>query len=102
MTKKRYIYVIEAYGYSNFETNILSHKTLMSDEEFLDVVKKAQELCETKNYIPHKPYTDYARNMIACLCGEFGFEEFDYPCVHIGCTTQSKCSMFISDKLVEE
>ena len=101
MTEKRYIYVIEAYGYSDFETNILSHTRLMSDKMFFDIVKKAQRLCKTKNYLQHNRYTDYARNMIACLCEEFGFEEFDYPCVHIGCTTQSKCSMFIDNELVE-
>ena len=102
MTEKRYIYVIEAYAYSDFETTILSHKTFMSDRMFFDIVKKAQKLCETKNYIPHKRYTDYARNMIVCLCEEFGFEEFDYPCVHIGHSSKSKCVMFTNDKLVEE
>ena len=102
MTEKRYIYVIEAYGYSDFETTILSHKTLMSDRMFFDIVKKAQELCKTKNYLQHNRYSDYAENMITCLCEEFGFEEFNYPCVHIGCTTQSKCSMFIGNELVEK
>ena len=102
MTEKRYIYVIEAYAYSDFETTILSHKTLMSDKMFFDIVKKAQKLCENKNYIPHKLYTDYAENMITCLCEEFGFEKFDYPCVHIGCSTKSKCAMFTDDKMVEE
>lgn len=102
MTEKRYIYVIEAYGYSDFETTILSHKTLMSDKMFFDIVKKAQKLCKTKNYISHKLYTDYSSNMIACLCEEFGFETFDYPCVHIGCSSKSKCTMFIDDRLVEK
>ena len=102
MTEKRYIYVIEAYGYSDFETTILSHKTLMSDRMFFDIVKKAQELCKTKNYLQHNRYSDYAENMITCLCEEFGFEKFDYPCVYIGCTTQSKCSMFIGNELVEK
>ena len=95
MTQKRYIYVIEAYGYSDFETTILSHKTLMSDKMFFDTVKKAQELCETKNYIQNGTYTDYARNMIVCLCEEFGFEEIVYPCVYIGCGSKSKCAMAI-------
>ena len=102
MTKKRYIYVIEAYGYSDFETTILSHKTLMSDKMFFDIVKKAQKLCETKNYLSHKRYTTYARNMVTCLCEEFGFEEFDYPCVDIGCSSKSKCAMFIDGRLVEK
>ena len=39
MTEKRYIYVIEAYGYSDFETHILSHKTSMSDKTFFKIVK---------------------------------------------------------------
>lgn len=46
MTEKRYIYVIEAYGYSDFGTHILSHKTSMSDDMFFDIVKKAQKLIE--------------------------------------------------------
>lgn len=102
MTTKRYIYVIEAYDYSEFEITILSHKTLMSDKMFFDIVKKAQKLCETKNYTPHEPYTDYARNMIVCLCEEFGFEEFDYPCVYIGCSGKSKCAMVIDGRWVEK
>lgn len=102
MTQKRYIYVIEAYADSEFETTILSHKTLMSDKMFLDIVKKAQKLCKTKNYIPYKPYTDYAKNMIVCLCEEFGFEGFDYPCVHIGCNSKSKCAMVIDGRLVKK
>ena len=102
MTQKRYIYVIEAYADSEFETTILLHKTLMSDKMFFDIVKKAQKLCETKNYIPGKSYTDYARNMVVCLCEEFGFEEFDYPCVHIGCGSKSKCAMVIDGRLVKK
>lgn len=95
--KKRYIYVIEAYGYSDFETHILSHETKMSDKTFFDIVKKAQRLCKTENYSPY----DYSSNVIACLCSEFGFETFDFPCVHIGCSTKSKCSMW-TDKGVFE
>ena len=102
MTEKRYIYVIEAYGYSDFETHILSHKTKMSNKMFLDVVKKAQKLCENKNYIAYKGITDYSANMIACLCQDFGFETFDYPCIHIGCTTKSKCSMWTDGGVIEK
>lgn len=102
MTEKRYIYVIEAYAYSDFETTILSHKTSMSDKMFFKIVKKAQKMCKNKNYIPERMYTDYASNMVACLCQEFGFETFDYPCVDIGCNAKSKCVMFIDDRMVEE
>lgn len=100
MTEKKYIYVIDAYAYSDFERHILSHKSSMSKKTFFDIVKKAQKLCETKKYTQRR-YYDYSENMIACLCQEFGFEQLDYPVVHIGCNTKSKCSMFDSDGWVE-
>lgn len=102
MTEKRYIYVLEAYAYSDFTTYILTHKTSMSKKMFFKLVKKAQELCETKNYIPDKHYTDYACNMVACLCKVFGFEEFDYPSVSIGVSPKSKCAMWLDGKVIEE
>lgn len=102
MTEKKYIYVIEAYGYSDFEKTILSHKTLMSDKMFFDIVKKAQKLCETTDYIPDKFYKDYAANMIACLCKVFGFEELDYPSVHIGVSPKSKCFMWTENGAYEK
>ena len=102
MTEKKYIYVIEAYAYSDFETHILSHKTSMSKKMFFNLVKKAQKLCETTNYIPNKPYKDYAANMIACLCKVYGFEKFDYPLVHIGVSPKSKCAMWLDGKVIEE
>ena len=85
---ERYVYVIEAYGYSDFETNLLIHKTKMSNRMFLDIVKKAQQKVKEKHYGCY----DYASNMITCLCREYGFEPFEPPTVHIGCSTSSKCS----------
>ena len=43
----------------------------------------------------------HINQVCACLCQEFGFEQLDYPSVHIGCNTKSKCSMFDSDGWVE-
>lgn len=102
MTEKRYIYVIEAYAYSDFETRILSHKTSMSNKTFFDIVKKAQKLCETKNYVQDRRYVDYSDNMVACLCQEFGFEQFDFPRVHIGVSSKSKCSMWTENGAYEK
>lgn len=101
-TDKRYIYVLEAYAYSDFETHILSHKTSMSKKMFFKIVKKAQELCATKNYVNNSLHVDYVSNMIVCLCKEFGFEQFDYPCIHIGCSPKSSCTMFVDDEVIEK
>ena len=102
VAEPRYIYVLKAYAYSDIETHILFHKTNVANRTFFKIIKKAQQLCKNKNYLPNDKYVDYAMNMIACLCQEFGFESFDYPCVSIGCSTDSECALFTDDGVIVE
>lgn len=88
MSENRHIYVIEAYGYDDRETHILSHKEDMSDEKFLEIVKKAQKM-STK----YERY-GYSQNVLECLVNDFGFEHFHYPCVDIGCSVKSDVESF--------
>lgn len=100
MTEQKYVYGIEAYAYSDFEYHILTHKTKISDKEFMDIIKKAQVLCKTKKYVDNNMFFDYPNNMVACLCKEFGFEAPNFPCVYIGVSSDSKCNVWTDNGVI--
>jgi len=83
MDRKYYIYVIEAYGYSDFEKIILTHEEYYSTKEFKSIVKKARKIMSDNKY-------DYLSNLITCLKEEFGFYTPKYSCIDIGCNIKSK------------
>ena len=82
MNVKRFIYVVEAYAYSDFETHILTHNENYTVEEFKQIVENAQK--RTKTVSDTIAY-DYSSKLLHLLITDYGFEYFNYPCVHIGC-----------------
>ena len=80
------IYRFEAYGYSDFEVEILHHEEIFSNNEMVSILEKAKNIVRNEN----KPGFNYFDSLLNVLIDEFGFSRVYTIDVDVGSNCDSK------------
>ena len=95
MTKKYYVYEIQAFAYSDFMHHILLHEKQFSDIKFRKMIEKsrqkAKELSETTEDFYWK--YNYPMNVITLLKKDYGFIDSEHLVGYVGCHFDDICEV---------
>lgn len=96
-----FVYEIQAYAYSDFESHILLHEKLFTAEEFMEMIEicrvKSKEIINNKWKIKFGYY--YPNLVIKFLVEDFNFKFSEHLIAYVGCSYEDSVEVELNENL---
>lgn len=95
-----YIYEIQAFAWSDFQHDILTHTRKFSKEELEEIILEARRKLELRERcLGYRDSFNYPNDLIGILKREYGFKESNHLVAYVGCYATDKIAVEVEDKI---
>ena len=98
-----YIYEIQAFAWSDFQHDILTHTKKYTKEELEEIILEARsKLKIDRNILGHKDSSNYPNDLIGILKREYGFKKSNHLVAYVGCYASDKIAVEVEEGIFME